>query len=169
MPLTLTGAGAITGLTSVPTTGLQLADGNMPAGSVLQVVQGTLTGQVVYSSPTSFTQTNLTASITPTSASSKILVMMAYAFYNASSGQNFQATVYRNNSTNLSPNSGNAFSIAFIGGATEIKVPFSFNYLDSPATTSSTSYTCWVRSSSGSIHFGDGSGAGTVILMEIAA
>ena len=139
------------------------------SGKVLQVVQGTLSGSVTYSSPTSFTQTTLTASITPTSATSKILVMMAYCYNNASSGQTFQATVYKNNTTNLSPNSGNAFSVAKINGATEIQVPFSFNYLDSPTTTSSTSYTCWVRSSSGNITLGDTVGAGTVILMEIAA
>jgi len=135
---------------------------------IVQVVQGTLSGAVTYSSPTSFTQTNLTASITPTSSSNRILVMMANSYFNPSSGQTFQATVYRNNATNLSPNTNNAFSVAKINGATEIQVPFAFNFLDSPATTSSTTYTCWVRSSSGNIVFGDSVGAGTVILMEIS-
>jgi hypothetical protein len=135
---------------------------------VVQIVQATLSGAVTYSSPTSFTQTTLTASITPKSASNRILVMVANSYNNASSGQTFQATVYRNNATNLSPNSGNAFSVAKINGATEIQVPFAFNYLDSPATTSSTSYTCWVRSSSGNITLGDTLGAGTIILMEIS-
>jgi hypothetical protein len=159
---------AFTGSAATLTSGT-LPAARLPAGSVLQVVQGTLNGQTTYNSPTSFTQTSLTASITPTSASSKILVIMGNVYYNSSSGQNFQATIYRNNSTNISPNSGNAFPVSFIGGATEIKVPFTINYLDSPATTSSTSYTCWVRVTGGNLSLGDGSGAGTVILMEIAA
>ena len=141
----------------------------LPTGSVLQVVQATLTGQTTYSSPTSFTQTSLTGSITPTSSSSKILVIMSYIFYNASTGQNYQATIYRNNTTNISPNSGNAFPVAYVNGATNVKVPFTINYLDSPSTTSSTSYTCWIKASGGNIDFGDGSGTGTVTLMEIAA
>lgn len=140
----------------------------LPTGSVLQVVQSTLTGQTTYSSPTSFTQTGLTGSITPTSSSSKILIFMSYVFYNNTDGQNYQATIYRNNTTNISPNSGNAFPVAYMAG-TLAKVPFTINYIDSPATTSSTSYTCWIRASGGNIDFGDGSGTGVVTLMEIAA
>jgi hypothetical protein len=136
-------------------------------GLVLQVVQTTLTGQTTYSSPTSFTQTSLTASITPTSSSSKILIIMSNVFYNGTAGQNIQATIYRNNTTNISPNTNNSFPVGY--SASNIKVPFTINYLDSPATTSSTSYTCWVRTSGGNMDFGDGSGTGTVILMEIAA
>ena len=141
----------------------------LPTGSVLQVVQGTLTGTTTYTSPTSFTQTSLTASITPTSASSKILIFMSYVFYNQSTGQNYQATIYKNNTTNISPNSGNSFPVAYVDGTTRVKVPFTINYLDSPATTSSTSYTCWIKVSGGNLDFGDGSGTGVVTLMEIAA
>jgi hypothetical protein len=160
----------ITSMAGSKLTGTQvIPKATLPTGSVLQVVQGTLTGQTTYSSPTSFTQTSLTGSITPTSSSSKILVIMSYVFYNASTGQNYQATIYRNNTTNISPNSGNAFPVAYVNGATNVKVPFTINYLDSPSTTSSTSYTCWIKASGGNIDFGDGSGTGTVTLMEIAA
>ena len=53
----------------------QLASSNMPAGSVIQVVSETLIGAVSTSSG-SFVDTGLSASITPTSPSSKILVTL---------------------------------------------------------------------------------------------
>jgi hypothetical protein len=139
----------------------------LPTGSVLQVVKANVTGQTSYTSPTSFTQTNLTASITPKFSTSKILIIMSSVYYNGTAGNNIQATIYRNNTTNISPNSGNAFPVAYNGG-TNVKFPFTINYVDSPATTSSTSYTCWVRVSASNVDFGDGSGTGTVTLMEIA-
>jgi len=170
MALTQVASGLIASVSASTLTGTQtIPKATLPTGSVLQVVQGTLTGQTTYSSPTSFTQTSLTGTITPTSSSSKILVIMSYAFYASTTGNNYQATIYKNNTTNISPNSGNAFPVAYVDGSTRVKVPFTINYLDSPATTSSTSYTCWVRASGGNIDFGDGVGAGTVTLMEIAA
>jgi hypothetical protein len=137
------------------------------AGVVLQVVQATFNGQTSYSSPTSFTQSNLTASITPKFSTSKILVVISSSFYNDTGGQNYQAGIYRNNTTNISPNSGNAFTVAYTASSAT-KVPFTLSYLDSPTTTSSTSYTLWVRVSGGTLYINDGSGCATVQLMEIA-
>ena len=136
------------------------------AGQVLQVVQATLSGVVTYSNPTSFTQTTLTASITPKFSTSKILILMGYTMYHSTSGTAPTATIYKNNATNLSPNSSQGFVISYSNG--NAKSPFTINYLDSPATTSSTAYTCYVKVSSGNIDFGDSNGCGTVILMEIA-
>ena len=135
------------------------------AGVVLQVVQGTLTGLTTFTAPSSYTQTNLTASITPKFSTSKILIIMGYTMYNYNAGGAPNATIYRNNTTNISPNSG--FMISYSSG--NIKAPFTITYLDSPATTSSTSYTCWVKIvNGGNLDFGDGAGCGTVVLMEIA-
>ena len=51
----------------------------LPTGSVLQVVQGTTLTDTTITS-TSYTDTTLTASITPTSSSSKILVIVTQQF-----------------------------------------------------------------------------------------
>ena len=58
----------------------------LPTGSVLQVVQATTTTQITINTST-YTDTNLTASITPTSATSKVLVliMQPYRVYNQTS------------------------------------------------------------------------------------
>jgi hypothetical protein len=150
------------------TNGLTFNDSSTQAsaGQVLQVVQATLSGVVTYSNPTSFTQTTLTASITPKFSTSKILILMGYTMYHSTSGTAPTATIYKNNATNLSPNSSQGFVISYSNG--NAKSPFTINYLDSPATTSSTAYTCYVKVSSGNIDFGDSNGCGTVILMEIA-
>ncbi len=52
----------------------QLTDANMSAGSLLQVVNASTTTEVSTTSDT-FIDTGLTASITPSSTSSKILVL----------------------------------------------------------------------------------------------
>jgi hypothetical protein len=57
----------------------QVPDANAPSGSVLQVVQGN-TSTEVNTSGTSYVDTGLSASITPSSASSKILVLVSQNF-----------------------------------------------------------------------------------------
>jgi hypothetical protein len=54
----------------------------LPTGSVLQVVQATYTTQTSYSSgSTSYTDTGLSATITPKFATSKILIMIIQQAY----------------------------------------------------------------------------------------
>ena len=60
---------------------------NKTAGTILQVVQGTTTTETSTSS-TSFVDTTLTASITPTSASSKILAVVSGPLYGGNTGYN---------------------------------------------------------------------------------
>jgi hypothetical protein len=62
-----------TTLTLPATSGTVITTGNIPTGSVLQVVQGSFTTQVSTSSST-YSDTGITATITPSSASNKILV-----------------------------------------------------------------------------------------------
>jgi hypothetical protein len=170
MPLVLTGAGEITGLTSVPSSGLQLADANMPAGSVLQVVQGLLTTQVTTTTNNTFVTTGLLASITPTSSSSKILATVSGTGYTTASAVQGIFTLYRN-STNLSTY---GFTLAYASGA-NLQAGITFSYLDSPATTSSTTYTLYftLSNSAGTVYFNSqsawGQGTSTIILQEIAA
>jgi hypothetical protein len=133
----------------------------LPTGSVLQVVQSTYAVSTTISTGTA-TSTGLTATITPTFSTSKILVLITDQIRTTSGYGQFY--VYRNStniytvwaSFNYSSNSG-----AYSG-------TLATNYLDSPATTSSTSYTLYFSNVSGITAQIDGTVA-TMTLLEIAA
>jgi hypothetical protein len=137
----------------------------VPAGSVIQVVNNFSSSQITTTS-TSFVTTGFSASITPSSASSKIVAMFSGMMYSNTSTAEPQIALYRGGSslgtfTDLFSSSG-----AIIGGA-------SFMYLDSPSTTSSTTYTLYFRQgntgSGGTIYIGPNGTTFGIILMEIAA
>jgi len=145
---------------------------NKTAGTVLQVVQGTLTTTTSTSS-TSFVTTNLSASITPSSATSKILaiVSMADCLIDTAS-KNGCATLYRG-ATNLSP-AGSAVTNGMAALRSEsggIQANINFSYLDSPSTTSSTTYTVYfaILATAATFNINNIGTASTIILMEIAA
>ena len=150
----------------------KFASADMPLGSVLQVVNATFSTQTTSSSST-FADTGLTASITPTSASSKILVLVSQA----GCGKQNSDTVLRlrllRGATVISDferlGGYNAASTNnFIGSC-------SVCFLDSPATTSATTYKTQLSSSSNSSQVYTQINDGTIItmstitLMEIAA
>jgi hypothetical protein len=130
----------------LPTTnGTVLTNGtnaNFPAGSVLQVVQATFSTQISVSSPSggTVTATGLTASITPKSASSKILVMTSnQAQMNTTLSVAIfgHYDIFRNVSTSIF---SGAAADQVVGPVTEVGLRTNMIFLDSPATTSSTSY-----------------------------
>jgi len=145
------------------------------AGNVLQVVQANTTTRVQITNST-YTDTNLTASITPSSSSSKILVLISQNIgtYNDSQvGTAGNLRIVRNSTTVFT--SENVISIvAALGNASEVRVAgqYAFNYLDSPATTSSVTYKTQVNLSGGGGRVEPQSSNGlsnsTIILMEIA-
>lgn len=145
-----------------------LPSANLPTGSVLQVVNATFSTQTATTS-TSFVSTYLTASITPKFSTSKILILMTTASAISSTSYVGVATIYRNGTTNLgNGNGGLTLSGTAQDNSTVMQV------LDSPATTSSTTYTAYVRTNnaSGTYYFGDSIGgvyqSSQVTLMEIA-
>ena len=148
-------------LTSATTTGF-------PAGSVLQVVNATYATAVTNATVT-YADTGLTASITPTSATSKILVIVSQnGVYKSTSDTSANLKLVKN-STDLSVfcrYGAASGSTAFIGAASA-----STNYLDTPATTSATTYKTQIASDSGTSLVGCqvGSAVSTITLMEIAA
>ena len=135
------------------------------AGSVLQVVQGTYNQNgagYTSTTSTSFQTSSLTASITPKFATSKILVSVNFAAYQTASVM--FATIYRG-ATNLGPANG---FIEYNSAAWNMA---STQYLDSPTTVSSTTYTLYFRSGNSAntaLLFGDNI-INTITLMEIAA
>jgi hypothetical protein len=158
-PLSLTTPNLGTPSAIVLTNATGLARAALPTGSVLQVVSG-VTPSSYTTASSSPTATGYGLSITPTSATSKILILLAGAM-DTGVANNQAVVAVRRGSTDLG-NSSNNFSAAnrMIGGLAVI-------YLDSPATTSSTTYNIYFQAgSSSTITWYSGA---TVTLMEIAA
>jgi len=138
-----------------------------PAGAVLQVVSSTYGTQVTLGAVT-LTDTGLTASITPKFSTSKILVIVSQNGVGQAGASNINLTLkLLRNSTSLI-NFEN--TIAFTGGATNLRCASSTNYLDSPATTSATTYKTQFANNAGtgSAYVQAGSETSTITLMEIA-
>ena len=142
-----------------------------PAGSVLQVVNATLSTQVTSSSST-YADTGLTASITPTSASSKILVLVNQAGCGKQNNNTTLALRLLRDATVIS-------YFEQLGGYDAASTNNFFGscsvcYLDSPATTSATTYKTQLASTSNlsqvytQIYNGIAS-MSTITIMEIAA
>ena len=134
---------------------------------VKQVVQGTLGGSVVSTTSTSLVSTGLTATITPTSSTSKILVLVNLT--NCYSGVNLPFTVYRNG-TNIAPTGSGIYqSLALLWTQSgNIQANQNISYLDSPATSSAVTYTVYWAVSSGTGYFNNSSQTSTIQLLEIS-
>jgi hypothetical protein len=143
---------------------------NLPAGSVLQVVQGSLAGTFTTNS-TSFVTTGLTASITPKYATSKILAIVSCnQSLAANTGKVAYYTLYRN-STNLAP-TGSGLNQSFGNlycANSNLFANMNFSYLDSPATTSATTYTVYAGvDSGGNANINQNNSTSYIQLLEIA-
>jgi hypothetical protein len=138
-----------------------------PAGAVLQVVNATYSTQVTTTSA-SFVTTSLTASITPTSSTSKIFVIATMPMSTGTANENGKLTIYRNGS-NIAPNTG----LGVFQTSAVIYAGLTIQLLDSPATTSSTTYAVYGSASGGStVTFNTlltGASSSVITLMEIAA
>ena len=156
----------IVSMSSSKLTGTQtIPKATLPTGCVLQVVQGTSSTQFDTTS-TSFVATNLQVSITPSSATSKIYISVTGGVGTSGSTVQPVYTIYRN-STDLGVNNrgfGQAYS-----GAGGMNSSGAMVYLDSPATTSATTYRVYLRTNSGTATWGFDSGLQVIVVMEIAA
>jgi len=138
------------------------------AGQVIQVVSARNTTATTTAS-TTWVTTNFSVSITPKFSTSKILVICAGGYLRASGNYN-QAflTIYRG-STNLGA-TGKGIQVGDAGvAASQVDVPVSMGYYDSPATTSTTTYTVYLQTDSSTSSFGLDSVPTTLTAMEIAA
>jgi hypothetical protein len=158
---------------SAQATGLKWA---APAGGgkVLQVVSAVTTTQTSIAS-LSLTDTTITATITPTLATSKILVMVSAEFFadRASTQIGASGRLLRD-ATTIADYTVESFS--FIGNfatQTSLCTINSIIYLDSPATTSATTYKLQSKltatANSAQIIFQYASSPSTITLLEIGA
>ena len=151
-----------------------LPDANAPSGSVIQVVQGRFATQVQNTS-TSYVDTGLSASITPTSTSSKILILISHSFHVQGTTSNDEAGGLRilRGTTVIETFNRVLRKRAPIGssgfGIITGNVPLI--YLDSPNTTSSITYkTQQIKDvSAESVISQSGNSPSIITLMEIAA
>ena len=154
---------------STAATGLKWAAAS--TGKIVQVVQGTTTTSTTISS-TSLTDTTITATITPTSASSTILVMVdAQAYITRASTSSFTGWALLRGATNIYDRSNEGFmAITAVGAsAVELVANSQMIYVDSPATTSATTYKAQAKIATGSITFQRNSVPSSITLIEIGA
>jgi len=142
-----------------------------PTGSVIQVVNASYGTQTSTTSST-FSDTGLTATITPKFATSKILVIVSQnGCFKAAGNTYLQLRLLRNSTTIINLESLANYSNTSVAMGVNAS---STNYLDSPATTSATTYKTQFcsgdNSTSVALQILNGvQAASTITLMEIAA
>jgi hypothetical protein len=138
-------------------------------GKVLQVVNFSTTTNFTTTS-SSFVDTNLTSSITPSKATSKVLVVASFSSY-AQSSANSQATfTIVRGVTNLGDATWGFRGVTATAGNDQHAIS-TIIYLDSPATTSSTTYKVQARNQTSGIITGVGvnNAPQTLLLIEVSA
>jgi hypothetical protein len=104
-------------------------------GKVLQVVNA-IYGTETSTASSTYADTGLTATITPSLSTSKVLALVTMPFYKDISNTNGEFKLIRTATTIATLS-----NIAYNGAATGLDIgTVSINYLDSPATTSATTY-----------------------------
>jgi hypothetical protein len=134
---------------------------------VLQVVQGTYS-TATSSSTNTYVTTGLTATITPSATSSKILCIVQQSGVGKDNNTYAELSLYRGASSIIAFDT----SAGFTGTATSNYVgTVGTVFLDSPATVAATTYTTYFKSGAGvaSVTVQNNASTSTIILMEISA
>ena len=152
---------------TLPTTGGTLDRINR-AGNILQVVNATYSTGVSSSSST-YADTGLTATITPTSASSKILIFVNQnGLQKFTSDTQIRLRLLRASTTLVTFELTAGYSA---GGGYSSPASSSTTYLDSPATTSAVTYKTQYASGANTngVTVQDSGSTSTITLIEVAA
>ena len=148
-----------------------------PTGKIIQVIQATTTTAVTVTGVT-FATTGLTATITPSSATSKVLVLVQQMVETERTSANSASVaikLLRGATTIDSPFYSTGGSYSFYGASLSTTIAIEgispMHYLDSPATTSATTYVVHGANAvaAGSSTFQNSSSMSTIILMEVGA
>lgn len=143
------GIGVLSPTGSLDVSNRGITRGSLPAGSILQVVSNTITAIATISAPngTEVSVTGYSATITPTSSTSKILVMMMINY--GSTGTTYGGYFKRGSTVISQGDAGSGqqrvgFGMALASDVNQVN-SFHYHFLDSPATTSSTTYQFFVN------------------------
>lgn len=135
---------------------------------ILQVVQGTRTTQSTFSSSTPAT-TGLTATITPQSSSSQVLIVGSFGGCNKQgSDTGLNLWLYRASTQLIMC----CYNVGDISSGAETNSHASAIYLDSPATTSATTYSVYGASNANTtfaLMNHTGQATSTLLLFEVSA
>ena len=129
-------------------------------GKVLQIVQGSLSS-TMSSSANSMTDTGLSVAITPSATSSKVLVFVMHPFVRKSGDNSAKIGIVRG-STQIA-----AMGNFDTGDSQQITDTVTGMFLDTPNTTSATTYKTQLESGNGYIYAA--SASSIIICMEIGA
>ena len=146
-----------------------IAKASMPTGSVLQVVQASYSS--ASNSTSTYADTGLTATITPSSASNKVLIIVSHNgvsknISGTGSGVNIRllngASVISTFAKLVGFTNTNSYNVGFSVGV---------NYLDSPGVTSAVTYKTQFANDSNvaSVEVGANAAISYMTLMEISA
>ena len=145
-------------------------------GKVLQVVMGTTSTATTVTS-TTMTDSGLSVSITPSSATSKVLILVSQQLqvYRVAANNSAGWRLVRGSTEIFDGNGTNsrAFQVANVASEANKAGYYAMNYLDSPATTSSTTYKTQTKVSttanSQMVVTQDSSALSSIIALEIGA
>jgi len=138
----------ITGTQTIPR-------GTLPTGSVLQVVSTTSTSNAstANTTGTTYVASGFIVTITPSSATSKVLLLCSSAIGNSVGGAGMSAQFYRSiGGGGYSSIGAGAQVTGYLNNITYVSYQvnmFGIHYLDSPATTSSISYQLYFQGNNG--------------------
>ena len=176
----LGGANAISGIIPVANGGTGAS--SFAKGKIVQKVISRTTTAVNVTSDSTYVDTGITATITPTSSSNKILVIPAMAFlqYQQSSNARMNTNVrIVRGSTAVETWGNDAGTLADVaigtysydGNSVAQANIWSTIYEDTPNTTSSTTYKIQISNIDGNVQFGaqHGDKASTMTLLEVEA
>ena len=144
-----------------------LGSAQMPSGSVLQVVYAS-TSTTVQSSSTTLVDTGLTASITPSSTSSKVLVIISQNGMRkavGNTGNRILLQLYKNNVSNTKIGGGLGYNDANDYNGENA----SLSLLDSPSSTSTQTYKTMFsnETAASNVQIQHSGATSTITLMEI--
>ena len=131
----------------------------LPAGSILQVVSVSVDDTFTTTSTSYVERTGLSASITPSSTSSKIYAQLVNGGTENNTGTQAASTIIYRNGADIGAPASTVYMAS--GGERAATV---VNFLDSPNTTSAVTYAGYVLVSAGTGSYR----RGTLTLMEVA-
>ena len=140
------------------------------AGQVLQVVNATY-ATATSTSSTSYVDSGLTASITPKFSTSKILAIVDLSgVAKGSTDAGLSAQLVRGSTGIAEFSKGWELYTASSSNPSFLGIgSVSVNYLDSPSTTSLTTYKIQIKTDAGTVTVSKGNCVSSITLMEIAA